>query len=75
LRRKANTRNYSLGDASGSGSAKYYRAARAYNSGAVNPSGDLGKGCCTHCYASDVANRLTGWVTGDNQCTLDGGLW
>lgn len=66
---------HSLSKASGSGAAKYYRAARAYNSGSVDPSGDLGKGCCTHCYASDIANRLTGWVTGDSKCTLDGGLW
>ncbi|KAF2768199.1 hypothetical protein EJ03DRAFT_274773, partial [Teratosphaeria nubilosa] len=38
----------------------YYRAARMYDGGSVaNP--DLGLGCCTACYVSDVANRLTGW--------------
>lgn len=49
----------------------YYRAARLYNSGAIDPSGDLGKGSATHCYASDIANRLLGWVDSDSTCTLD----
>ncbi|KAL8934828.1 MAG: hypothetical protein Q9216_005716, partial [Gyalolechia sp. 2 TL-2023] len=31
--------------------ARFYRAARVYNSGSVDPSGDLGKGVATHCYA------------------------
>lgn len=48
--------------------ARYYRAARIYNSGSVDPSGDLGKGVATHCYASDVANRLVGWVMGKDGC-------
>lgn len=51
--------------------SKYYKAARIYNSGSVAPSKDLGEGCCTHCYASDIANRLTGWVTAPTACTLD----
>ncbi|KAF2763964.1 hypothetical protein EJ03DRAFT_322057 [Teratosphaeria nubilosa] len=55
----------------GSGAAQYYAAARMYNSGAIDGSGDLGAGCCTHCYASDVANRLTGWVNATSPCTLD----
>ena len=50
----------------------YYRAARIYNSGSVDPSGDLAKGFATHCYASDIANRLTGWVQYPKNCTLDG---
>lgn len=50
----------------------YYRAARLYNSGAIDPSGDLGKGSATHCYASDIANRLVGWTDSQSQCTLDG---
>lgn len=49
----------------------YYRAARLYNSGAIDPSGDLGKGSATHCYASDVANRLVGWTDSPTHCTLD----
>lgn len=49
----------------------FYRAARMYNSGSIDPSGDLAKGIATHCYASDIANRLTGWVQGDG-CTFDG---
>ncbi|KAL9030062.1 MAG: hypothetical protein Q9196_001775 [Gyalolechia fulgens] len=48
--------------------ARYYRAARVYNSGSVDPSGDLGKGVATHCYASDIANRLRGWVMSEDGC-------
>lgn len=50
---------------------RYYRAARIYNSGSVDASGDLEAGIATHCYASDVANRLTGWVLAKDEC--DGG--
>jgi hypothetical protein len=53
--------------------SKYYKAARLYNSGSIAASGDLGQGIATHCYSSDVANRLTGWVTAEKTCTLDGG--
>lgn len=42
--------------------SRFYRAARWFNGGGVDPSGDLGKGCCMLSFASDVANRLTGWV-------------
>ncbi|KAL8748497.1 MAG: hypothetical protein Q9184_007260, partial [Pyrenodesmia sp. 2 TL-2023] len=48
--------------------ARYYRAARIYNSGSVDPSGDLMLGVATHCYASDIANRLRGWVLADDAC-------
>lgn len=48
--------------------ARYYRAARVYNSGSVDGSGDLGRGVATHCYASDVANRLRGWVVAVKGC-------
>lgn len=44
------------------GVSRFYRAARWYNGGGVDASGDLGKGCCVASFASDVANRLTGWV-------------
>ncbi|KAL9615768.1 MAG: hypothetical protein Q9204_008670 [Flavoplaca sp. TL-2023a] len=47
---------------------RYYRAARIYNSGSIDPSGDLGKGVATHCYASDIANRLRGWSLADDGC-------
>jgi LysM domain len=50
----------------------YYKAARMYNSGSIDPSGDLGAGIATHCYASDIANRLTGWVNAPTCCPLDG---
>ncbi|KAL8650109.1 MAG: hypothetical protein Q9210_004020 [Variospora velana] len=50
---------------------RYYRAARIYNSGSVDASGKLEAGGATHCYASDVANRLTGWVLAEDEC--DGG--
>lgn len=50
--------------------SKYYKAARIYNSGSVT--GDnLSLGVATHCYASDIANRLTGWTTAASDCTLD----
>lgn len=49
----------------------YYRAARLYNSGAIDPSGDLEKGGSEHCYASDIANRLMGWTDAQSRCTLD----
>ena len=49
-----------------------YRAARMYNSGSIDPSGYLGAGIATHCYSSDIANRLTGWVLAPYGCTLDG---
>ncbi|KAK5121806.1 hypothetical protein LTR85_004681 [Meristemomyces frigidus] len=51
--------------------SQYYKASRLYNSGSM-VSGDLGAGIATHCYASDIANRLTGWVSAKTQCTLDG---
>ena len=49
----------------------HYRAARLYNSGEIDESGDLGKGSATHCYSSDIANRLTGWTDSPKLCTLD----
>lgn len=46
----------------------YYSAARGYNSGSIDYSNlDDGLGS-TACYASDVANRLTGWVLASNGC-------
>lgn len=59
--------------------SKYYKAARIYNSGSLDASGNLGQGVATHCYATDVANRLTGWFSGTTSCdqatigSLDGG--
>lgn len=52
----------------GKGATAYYRAARCYNSGSVAPSGNLGQGGSTHCYVSDVANRLLGWSSGPSSC-------
>lgn len=44
-----------------------YTAARYYNSGKVLD--DLSQtNSGTPCYVSDVANRLTGWVTAKNTC-------
>jgi hypothetical protein len=62
-----------LKQAPGSGAAKYYGAARIYNSGSIAPSGDLGQGIATKCYSSDIANRLLGWVYSNKACPLDGG--
>ncbi|KAL1625209.1 hypothetical protein SLS56_007404 [Neofusicoccum ribis] len=50
----------------------FYSAAKYYNGGSIPASGNLEEGCCTLCYASDVANRLTGWVLAASSCTLDG---
>ena len=47
----------------------YYKAARIYNSGSITAGGNLGGGVATHCYASDVANRLTGWITAARTCS------
>jgi LysM repeat protein len=47
---------------------KYYVAARMYNSGSVASGGNLGQGIATHCYVSDIANRLMGWATGPSSC-------
>lgn len=59
----------------------YYRAARCYNSGSVAASGNLGQGIATHCYVSDIANRLLGWSAGSSNCnpgivgSLTGSSW
>ncbi|OJI99639.1 hypothetical protein ASPVEDRAFT_81235 [Aspergillus versicolor CBS 583.65] len=57
-----------LAQAGGTDSSAYYAAARIYNSGSVDGSGNLGKGIATHCYSSDVANRLSGWSSGPSSC-------
>lgn len=55
----------------------FYRAARLYNSGpnSLGPAtnGDLGSPIdgATLCYASDIVNRLMGWIDGPSACTLD----
>lgn len=51
--------------------SKYYKAARIYNSGSVTDD-NLSAGVATHCYASDIANRMTGWTTAPHDCNLDG---
>lgn len=49
----------------------YYKAARIYNGGLGGyNANNLGSGCCTLCYSSDVANRLMGWHVGNSGCTL-----
>lgn len=49
----------------------FYRAARIYNSGSISSTGQLQNGIATHCYASDIANRLTGWVNAASGCNCD----
>jgi len=51
--------------------SQYYKAARIYNSGSVDSSKNLGAGIATHCYASDIANRLLGWSSGPSACSPD----
>ncbi|KAH8706017.1 hypothetical protein BGW36DRAFT_285615 [Talaromyces proteolyticus] len=47
----------------------YYRAARIYNSGSIAADGNLSNANgATACYASDIANRLTGWVNAASTC-------
>ena len=41
---------------------KTYQAGRIYNSGSLDPSGDLALNAAKSCYASDLANRLIGFV-------------
>lgn len=60
-----------INKAGGDDVSAFYKAARMYNSGSIDASGDLGKGIATHCYASDVANRLTGWVQAETACPLE----
>lgn len=51
-----------------------YAAARAYNSGYIDKSGDLSVAAgATACYVSDLANRLTGWVKATSSCPGSGG--
>ncbi|KAJ5210451.1 hypothetical protein N7491_010257 [Penicillium cf. griseofulvum] len=57
------------GAQSGGEAAKYYKAARTYNSGSIDSSGNLGQGGATHCYASDIANRVRGWAGDMSECT------
>ncbi|KAK1093993.1 hypothetical protein LTR48_001191, partial [Friedmanniomyces endolithicus] len=51
-----------LKQAGGNDAQTFYRAARLYNSGAIPASGDLSAGGATATYASDVANKLCGFV-------------
>ncbi|KAL1617668.1 hypothetical protein SLS54_007672 [Diplodia seriata] len=48
----------------------YYAAAKYYNGGSIPPSNNLEDGCCTKCYSSDIANRLTGWISAPSNCNL-----
>lgn len=59
-----------LAQVGGTDTSRFFRAARAYNGGINSVSDNLGTGCCTLCYASDIANRLTGWVNAPHDCTL-----
>ena len=50
----------------------FYKAARLYNAGEIHSKGDLGAPGAIGCYASDIANRRTGWVQAPHGCILDG---
>lgn len=52
----------------GGNSQVYYQAARMYNSGYVNYTDLNDPFRATKCYASDIANRLTGWTFAPSQC-------
>lgn len=63
-----------LNQVGGNDAKTFYTAARMYNSGSYTPGNlDDGRGS-VNCYASDVANRLTGWVWANTACRLDPGL-
>ncbi|KAJ5714909.1 uncharacterized protein N7483_012090 [Penicillium malachiteum] len=49
----------------------HYKAARCYNSGSVASDGNLGQGDATHCYVSDITNRILGWSSGTSDCDED----
>jgi len=60
-----------LNQAGTSSDQDFYRAARIYNSGSIHYTTRLECGIATHCYASDIANRLTGWVYAGHGCACD----
>ncbi|OXV06530.1 hypothetical protein Egran_05702 [Elaphomyces granulatus] len=49
-------------------SQAFYKTARIYNSGSVASSGNLEDGDAKHCYASNIANWLTGWSGMPKSC-------
>lgn len=55
-----------INQANGTGAQKFYQAARLYNSGNYTTLADLGAGQA--CYASNIANRLMGWVHDVPKC-------
>lgn len=59
-----------LAKAGGNTVSAFYKAARMYNSGSIDPSGNLQDGIATHCYVSDIANRLLGWSVGAGGCSV-----
>jgi LysM domain-containing protein len=59
-----------LQSSGGSLDMKYFQAARKYNSGSIDSSGNLSAGVANKCYVSDIANRLIGWVHTLNTCPL-----
>ncbi|KAJ2982947.1 hypothetical protein NQ176_g1050 [Zarea fungicola] len=59
-----------LAQVGGSGAAQFYKASRVYNSGSIAASGLLQDGIATHCYSSDIANRLLGWSEGPSSCSI-----
>ncbi|KIX99813.1 uncharacterized protein Z520_04449 [Fonsecaea multimorphosa CBS 102226] len=59
-----------LNQVGGEDARAYYRAARQYNTGSIAEDGNLDEGgYSTDCYASDIANRLTGWVWAESGCS------
>lgn len=54
----------------GGNARTHYIAARQYNSGSVDVQKLENGYTAVACYASDIANRLQGWVRGTHGCTL-----
>jgi hypothetical protein len=64
----AGTINQAQADTGASDARAFYAGARVYNSGSANYQ-DLNDGRgSTKCYATDVANRLTGWTLAATGC-------
>jgi len=59
-----------LASESSSDASEYYKAARIYNSGSIASDGLLQDGIATHCYSSDIANRLLGWSKDPSGCSI-----
>jgi len=64
------THDAAVADLGGDSARAFYAAARKYNSGSVDYDDLNNRFTSTGCYATDVANRLTGWLLAESSCPL-----